>query len=306
MNADQAIESFETFLADERGLSPNTVQAYVTDLVQFVAFLEERDGRRPRLDRIALADVRAWLRREVGRGIVSSSMMRKTSSLRSFFKYLVRRGVLPADPTVHLAQPRKREKLPGIVSEDRIREMMELPDLDTATGYRDRAILEFLYGTGVRLRELVALDIEDFLQGGETLRIRGKGNKERVIPWGGEAKKAWLDYQKERFGLAERIVDEELARRRKLPAFSATGERRISPRTVQRIASKYLRQVALASSLSPHSLRHAFATHLLNNGADMRAVQELLGHESLSTTQTYTHVTTRRLRNVYKKAHPRS
>jgi integrase/recombinase XerC len=183
---------------------------------------------------------------------------------------------------------------------------MDIPDTDALTGCRDRAILEFLYGTGVRLSEMVNLNIADFVDGGEVIRILGKGDKERLVPWGGKARTAFLEYQKRRLGLDGEVDDDSLRAYRACPAFSATVKPRISPRTVQRIVERHLRRVSLATAQSPHSLRHAFATHLLDNGADLRAVQELLGHESLSTTQVYTHVSTGRLKAIYKKTHPRS
>jgi len=184
--------------------------------------------------------------------------------------------------------------------------MMEIPETKNLRGYRDRAVLEFLYGTGTRLGEMVALNVSDMIEADETLRVVGKGNKERLIPWGGKAKKAFYDYQAIRFGIGCSMDGKTLAAFADYPAFSARVRERISPRTVQRIVTRYLRRVSMATSQSPHSLRHAFATHLLNNGADLRAVQELLGHESLSTTQIYTHVSTSRLKDVYNKTHPRS
>lgn len=307
MNIDRAIDKFETYLRVERGLSLKTVEAYATDLAQFILFLDSRRRGPNRVDRIALVDVRGFLREQVRGGLSSRSMMRKISSLRSFFGYLVRRGYCPLDPTLNLSPPRKRDSLPTIVSEERIREMMDLPDCSGLSGVRDRAILEFLYGTGVRLSEMVALDIADFTHGGETLRVLGKGSKERLIPWGGQAKRWFLRYQKRRLGLHGKVSETALTAFKGYAAFSAGAtSSRISPRTIQRIVAKYLRRVSLSAAVSPHTLRHAFATHLLDNGADLRAVQELLGHESLSTTQNYTHVTSKRLREVYEKTHPRS
>ncbi|MEE9269260.1 MAG: tyrosine recombinase XerC [Candidatus Krumholzibacteria bacterium] len=305
MTIDRAIEKFEAFLRVERGLAANTLQAYGTDLAQFAEFADRKGKVRAAGD-ITLRDVRAFLREQVGAGLAASTVMRKMSALRSFFGWLTRRGHVRVDPTLHLARPRKRHSLPFIVGEDRIAEMMELPDTSTLKGCRDRVILEFLYGTGVRLSEMTGLDVRDFLQGGETLRILGKGDKERLVPWGGEAKKWFLQYQKVRFGLPGVARLAALSAQADRAAFSARVDRRISVRTVQRIVEKYLGRVSMGASLSPHKLRHAFATHLLDHGADLRAVQELLGHESLSTTQNYTHVTTKRLRAVYRKAHPRS
>jgi len=306
MNIDKAIVKFETYLRAERGLSPNTIEAYATDLAQFAEFVERTESSAG-VDRVGLLEIRAFLREQVDRGLSSRSMMRKISSLRSFFGFLVKREHCALDPTLNLSSPRKRESLPTLVSEDRIGEMMALPEVSTLSGARDKAILEFLYGTGVRLSEMVALDVADFIDGGETLRVFGKGSKERLVPWGGEARKWFFHYQKKRFGGRGEFEERRLKQYRKCAAFSAGADtRRISPRTVQRIVGKYLRCVSLSAAVSPHVLRHAFATHLLDNGADLRAVQELLGHESLSTTQIYTHVTPKRLRETYRKAHPRS
>ena len=305
MGIDAAISAFENHLRAERALADRTVQAYLTDLGQFARHLEDSGRGEVGVVDMTLRDVRAYLRGEVERGVQASSMTRKISSLRAFFAYLERRGTIAVDPTLHLTRPKRRKDLPGIVAEDAISEMMQLPDLSTLRGYRDRAILEFLYGTGVRLSELVNLNIRDFVEADDSLRIIGKGNKERVVPWGGEARRVFLAYQSARFG---HPVDSEAALKSHAgqAAFATKVDRRISMRTVQRIVDKYLNKVSMSTTGSPHTLRHAFATHLLDNGADLRAVQELLGHESLATTQTYTHVTSKRMRGVYKRAHPRS
>jgi integrase/recombinase XerC len=306
MNLDTAIERLETHLSAERGLASNTVGAYVTDLSQFAEHLAARLGHSPDTKSIRLGDVRSFLRQQVKRGLGDTSMLRKISSLRALFRFLERIGDIPVDPTLHLSVPRRRERIPPVIPEESIARMMDIPDTDTLTGYRDRAILEFLYGTGVRLSEMVNLNIADFVDGGEVIRILGKGDKERLVPWGGKARTAFLEYQKRRLDLDGQVDDDSLRAYRDYPAFSATVKPRISPRTVQRIVERHLRRVSLATAQSPHSLRHAFATHLLDNGADLRAVQELLGHESLSTTQVYTHVSTGRLKAIYKKTHPRS
>ncbi|UCG51412.1 MAG: tyrosine recombinase XerC [Candidatus Latescibacterota bacterium] len=306
MNLDGAIEKFERYLSAERGLSANTIRAYVTDLAQFTAYLESTSGEIPDAPSITLSDVRGFLRQQIKRGLNDSSMLRKVSSLRAFFGYLVNRHEIPVDPTLHLSRPRKRSRIPPVISEQSIKEMMNIPEDSDLTGYRDRAILEFLYGTGVRLSEMVALNISSFIEAGEVLRIKGKGNKERLVPWSGKARSAFFEYQAKRFGLGKNTDENSLGKYAAYPAFSAGHRRRISPRTVQRIVEKYLRRVSMATSQSPHSLRHAFATHLLDNGADLRAVQELLGHESLSTTQIYTHVSAKRLKDIYRKTHPRS
>jgi integrase/recombinase XerC len=187
--------------------------------------------------------------------------------------------------------------------------MMDLPDVSSAAGARDRAILEFLYGTGVRLGELVALKVGDFLPLGDRVVVHGKGSKKRVVPFAGRARESMLAYWASRFGVKD-ATDPSLRSHASAPAFAGRldGEKetRVSRRTVQRVVGRHLRRVASVTKASPHVLRHAFATHMLDHGADLRAVQELLGHESLSTTQIYTHVSIEHLRKVYKKAHPRA
>jgi integrase/recombinase XerC len=306
MDIDLAIEKFRAFLQHECELSPRTVAAYTTDLAQLSAHLHSRIGEGADLGGVGVADIRSFLRELMRRGLGGRSVMRKISSIRAFFRFAAARRLIPGDPTVYLAQQIKRQTIPTVVSERRIREMMDLPDTDVFKGVRDRAVLEFLYGTGVRLGEMLPLDVRDFLPPGETFRVIGKGNKERVVPFGGEAKRALLAHWETRFFPGGGIGEDELLRFGDAPAFSTDGRRRISARTVQRIVEKYLKRVASISATSPHTLRHAFATHLLDNGADLRAVQELLGHESLSTTQIYTHVSAEHLKRVYGKAHPRA
>lgn len=305
MDLDAAIERFRTHLELERDLSPRTVEAYASDLALFSIYLEGRLGDNIRLDIISIDDLRAFLRGEVSRGLSNRSMMRRVSAIRAFFHYALRKNLIETDPTAHLGQQSSRKSVPTIISSERIEKMMSLPDTATLKGLRDRATLEFLYGTGVRLGEMIALDVADFLPIGETIRVTGKGNKQRIVAFGKEARRAIYAYWAERFGITGEI---ELAvdRFKKMPAFATERDRRISRRTVQRIAHRYISLVASVSGASPHALRHAFATHLLDNGADLRAVQELLGHASLSTTQIYTHVSIEHLKDVYKKAHPRA
>lgn len=306
MDIDGAIEKFRGFLEHERELSPRTVAAYTSDLAQLSDHVHSRRGENTRLEDVEIGDIRSFLREQLKNGLGSRSMMRKISSTRAFFRYAARRRLIPEDPTVYLAQQIKRQSIPTVVSEERIRNMMELPDTETFKGVRDRAILEFLYGTGVRLSEMLALNVRDFLPQGETVRVIGKGNRERIVPFGGQARRALFEHWASRFGRGVCAGADRLQGFRNQPAFSTDGRRRISARTVQRIVEKYLSRVASISATSPHTLRHAFATHLLDNGADLRAVQEMLGHESLSTTQIYTHVSVEHLKRVYGKAHPRS
>jgi site-specific recombinase XerD len=309
MLLDAAIERFRNHLAHERGLSPRTVEAYASDLASLSAFISERGVDRVDAKAVDAAALRAYLAAEVKRGLSGRSMTRRVSAVRSFFRFLERRGVVTSDPTLHLAQRVARRAVPTVVSEERLARMMELPDVTSPVGLRDRAILEFIYGTGVRLGELVALRVGDFLPLGDRLSVRGKGNKSRVVPFAGRARAAVLAYWASRFRLAA-ATDAALGPLSKTPAFGGrpAGGRTaaVSRRTVQRVVAHHLRRVAVVTRASPHVLRHAFATHLLDHGADLRAVQELLGHESLSTTQVYTHVSVEHLRKVYRKAHPRA
>lgn len=298
MLLDDAIERFREHIAHERGLSARTVEAYASDLALFARHLDPDGERSPRVASITPLELRAFLAGEVGRGLSSRSMMRRVAALRAFFAFLRTRKLVKSDPTRQLAQRVSRRSVPTIVGEERLEEMMSLPDTTTLNGLRDRAVLEFLYGAGVRLREMVALNVGDFLAADDQVIVRGKGNKRRVVPFGGRAREAVHAYWNERFG------DTRLTEHDKKPAFA--GRARISPRTVQRIVERYLSKVASVSKASPHALRHAFATHMLDHGADLRTVQELLGHSSLSTTQIYTHVSVEHLKKVYRKAHPRA
>ncbi|MCH7548246.1 MAG: tyrosine recombinase XerC [Candidatus Krumholzibacteriota bacterium] len=302
MSLDTSIERFREHILHERDLSARTVEAYSTDLSQLSVFLCERRGEDVGANAVTLDDIRGFLAGEVNRGLSSRSMMRKVSSIRAFFRYLARRGLIAEDPTMHLAQHVARRRIPTIISQERIEEMMSLPDELTRKGMRDRAVLEFLYGTGVRLSEMIALDVGAFVPLGDSVKVLGKGSKERIVPFAGHARTTLLSYWRERFGFEQVPGDGELSTVLWKPAFSSDGRRR----TVQRIVHGYIARVAIITSMSPHSLRHAFATHLLDNGADLRAVQELLGHSSLSTTQIYTHVSVEHLKKVYKKAHPRA
>jgi len=305
VDLDDAIQRFHTHLADERGLSPRTVEAYSSDLALLARFLSPAGGHSPDVTAITTRMLRAFLAGEVSRGLASRSLMRRVAATRALFRWLHRRGDIAADPTRDLAQRVVRRAVPTIVSEERLRSMMTLPEEESPTGRRDRAVLEFLYGSGVRLAELVALDVRDFLPLADRVVVRGKGDKSRVVPFAGEARAAILAYWAERFVLTS-ADDAGLRAVAAKPAFAGAAGARISRRTVQRVVGRYLGRVVSASKVSPHVLRHAFATHMLDHGADLRAVQELLGHASLSTTQVYTHVSVEHLKKVYRKAHPRA
>ena len=300
MRLDDAIDRFRTHIEHERGLSRRTVEAYSSDLALFARHLDPDGKKSPDVARVTPHELRAFLAGEVGRGLSSRSMMRRVAALRAFFSFLRARQIVETDPTRQIAQRVSRRSVPTIVSEERLETMMELPDTNSLSGLRDRAVLEFLYGAGVRLRELVALNVLDFLPLGDRVVVRGKGNKSRVVPVGGRAREALVAYWQMRFG------GDPFSAHGREAAFEGRPGGRVSPRTVQRIVGRYLTRVASVTRASPHALRHAFATHMLDHGADLRAVQELLGHTSLSTTQIYTHVSVEHLKKVYRKAHPRA
>jgi integrase/recombinase XerC len=300
MQLDEAIDRFRTYIEHERGLSARTVEAYTSDLALFSRHLDPEGEKSPNVAKITPLELRAFLAGEVNQGKSSRSMMRRVAALRAFFSFLRSRKLVKEDPTRQIAQRVARRSVPTIVSEERLEAMMDLPDAGSTAGLRDRAVLEFLYGAGVRLRELVALNVNDFLPLGDRVVVRGKGNKSRVVPVGGRAKDALIAYWTDRFG------GDGFSPHASEPAFEGRPGGRVSPRTVQRIVRRYLTRVASVTKASPHALRHAFATHMLDHGADLRAVQELLGHSSLSTTQIYTHVSVEHLKKVYRKAHPRA
>ncbi len=297
--AQRAIERFLDYLLYQRNSSPATLRAYSSDLQHFVEFLADT-GLPTRPDRVDALAIRAWLTHLHREGQQRSSMSRKISSLRSFFRYLVRDGKLSENPAEKITLPRLQRKLPRHLNVKEAGLLVEAPDVSTALGCRDRAILEILYATGLRVTELTGLNIEDVDLSEFVLRALGKGSVERMVPFGKHAKRAVMAYLKRRRELCGRDHSEPDAL-----LLNYRGGR-LSSRSVRRILDGYIKQVAVRNRISPHGLRHSFATHLLDAGADLRSIQELLGHASLSTTQRYTHVSSERLREVYKKSHPRS
>lgn len=299
----KAIEQFLRSLKTERNYSSFTLEAYGRDLHQFAQFLELSYPdlwTRKNIDWIAKEHIRSFLAYSSQQGLSRKTLGRKLAAIRSFFKFLMRTGQVAKNPAKSIQTPRTEKKLPSFLSIQEALDLLELPDQNTPEGIRDRAILEIFYGTGIRLRELVKLKMDDvdFHEG--LIRILGKGNKERLVPMGRMAEKSLRGYLKIRNQLL-RHGDED-----NRVLFLSKRGKPISPRTVQYRVQKYLQQISDLSSLSPHLLRHTFATHLLEAGADLEAVKELLGHASLSTTQIYTHVTMERLKQIYRQAHPRA
>ncbi len=299
------LESVEEFLEDlehRKGFSANTTKSYRSDLEQFTGFLASEWGvseTRIHLDRVDPLTLRSFLAHLHQRGTARSSIARKLAALRSFFRYLVREGRLTKNPTRLVSTPRLDKKIPARLEENEVTRFLDGPDLSTPLGRRDRAILELIYATGLRVGELVGLD-RSVTDGDEMLvRVLGKGGKERIVPFGEPAAEALDRYLRDRAVLVRRGQGTDAL------FLNARGGR-LTARSVHRLVRKYLNQAALHSGLSPHSLRHAFATHLLERGADLRSIQELLGHSSLSTTQKYTHLSKEQLVKVYEKAHPKA
>ncbi|HEY6952460.1 MAG TPA: tyrosine-type recombinase/integrase, partial [Bacteroidota bacterium] len=227
---------------------------------------------------------------------------RKIASLRSFFKFLKHKRIIEANPAINLATPKVEKKLPGYLDESAMERLLTLPDRSTTEGLRDQAILEVFYSTGIRLSELVNLNINDIDRHERLIKVTGKGRKQRIVPIGEKALRAVDDYLKKR----EHGRTVQAARYNTPAVFLSDGGMRIYPQMVGAIVKRYIAEVSEIERKSPHALRHTFATHLLNRGADLKAVKELLGHESLSTTQIYTHVTTERLKKVYHQSHPKA
>lgn len=288
------IYEFIGYLKNARNVSPHTVRSYLSDLEQFAGYLGAAG-----LESVDHRTLRAYLGRLMESNIGKTSLARKLSAIRTFFKYLCREGVLAANPARLVATPKREKRLPAVLTADDAERLMKSPGAGSAeadaVALRDRAVLETLYSTGVRASELVGMNREDVNRHDGLVRIRGKGRKERVAPIGRRALEALDAY------LAEKKKGADAA-----AVFTGPAGNRLTVRTVQRILENHRKRLGLAQKAGPHTLRHSFATHLLEAGADLRAIQELLGHASLSTTQRYTHVNLDALMESYDKAHPRA
>ncbi len=322
------ISDFLNYLKYERHFSGHTAKCYQADLEQFCGFITEQhsgsDGQESEnwhgasieqhsatavqsqvsVEQMLLAATAETIRSFLGmlneRQYSKSTAARKIATLRSFYKFLLKRGFVSGNPVVSIRTPKQEKKLPKFLEYEQVQKLLNTPPANNWLGARDRAILETLYSTGLRVSELVALNMDDVDFLGEVMHVRGKGKKERLAPVGSSALRAiqhYLEYRNRR-ALNNSNFDTKVL-------FANKHGKRLSSRSVRRKMDKYLTMSGLDPSISPHTLRHSFATHLLNNGADLRSVQELLGHQSLSTTQVYTHLTTNKLKEVYDNAHPR-
>lgn len=297
------VDEFLTYLKVGNHYSDHTLESYGLDLRQFLQFMEVEKVNEPKAVNHLL--LRKYLTNLKQAAFAKSSIARKVACLRSFFKYLCKQGYLQENPVIGVASPRREKRLPEFMYPDEINALLRMPDQSNGLGIRDQAILEILYSSGLRLQEIVNLKIEDLDLSRGYLRVFGKGSKERIAPLGGVAHRILLRYLKEvRPVLLANLSPQSGSQNNVFLNYRGT---RLSGRSIQRMVLKYLKKlVLLKRKITPHTFRHTFATHLLENGADLRVVQELLGHVDISTTQIYTHVTKERIRSVYLKSHPRA
>ena len=328
MTEHSLVNEFLNYLKFERHFSPHTAKCYAADLAQFCAFLiGDKAGMSGKPSHSAAAGqrsagastavlvgtsvqqklrdvqperVKEFLSFLGTQNYSKSTIARKLATLRSFYKFCLRRGFVKAHPLASIRTPKQEKRLPKFLEVEQINKLLSTPDCNTLLGARDRAMLEVLFSTGVRVSELVDLNFTDVAFDGGTIRVRGKGKKQRTSPIGQTAIAAIKRYLELRRADARATSFDQDA------LFVNKHGQRLSTRSVRRKLDKYLAEAGLDPSISPHTLRHSFATHMLNNGADLRSVQELLGHQSLSTTQVYTHLTTPRLKTAYDQAHPRA
>ncbi|MCJ7545900.1 MAG: tyrosine recombinase XerC [Deltaproteobacteria bacterium] len=294
------IDRFIDYIALERGASPHTCRAYRTDLELFAAFLGEQ-GLPSDVAKIDYLTIRLYLGHLYqGKRIKRASVVRKLATLRTFFRYLKREGIVEKNPAKMVAIPKGGRDLPHTLTVDEAFRFLDIPDAASPLGSRDWAILEFLYSSGLRVGELTALSLHDLDLGGGIVRVMGKGSKERMVPIGSKAVEALRVYLARRGELMEQG--------KSAPQYLFLNHRggRLSARSVGRMITKYRLQGGIVKETTPHTFRHSFATHLLDAGADLRGIQELLGHASLSTTQKYTHVSSAKLMEVYDRTHPRA
>jgi len=288
------LNSFTIYLEEEKNFSFLTVKSYAADIRDFLKFLKLK---KVKVEDADYPKVREYLSFLLDEGLEKSTLARRVASLRCFFHYLQIKGYISSFPLSFLRSPKLKKKIPSFLGENEVEKLLNEMEGEGFSFLRDKAFLELLYGTGMRIAELVSLNIQDIDFGSELIKVRGKRGKERLAPFGGFAAKALNNYlavREEKFGSLKEAI------------FLNKFGNRISDRWMRKRLKIYLKQTGILKPATPHTLRHSFATHLLNRGADLRSVQELLGHEKLSTTQIYTHITPKRLKQVYEEAHPRA
>ncbi|MEM7232107.1 MAG: tyrosine recombinase XerC [Planctomycetota bacterium] len=300
LNADIDYEkAFVEYLRYERNMSPETIRAYEKDLHQFLRFFAQRDGKEIKPGEITPLQVREFLAQLKEKNYQKTTVVRKLATIRSFYKFLLRKGYVTTNPMQEIETPKVEKKLPHFLSTDEVEKLLNAPQGTTFQSTRDRAILETLYSTGLRVSELTALNLSDLDFTSEVIKARGKGRRERMVPIGSFALQAIKRYVEARSQVPRVNEDDPDA------LFLNRFGDRLSSRSIRKILDKYIKITGLSEKTSPHTLRHSFATHLLNRGANLRMVQELLGHKHLSTTQIYTHVTTQNMKQAYEESHPR-
>ncbi len=307
------LRKFIDYLSLNRNVSAHTADAYASDVQQFLTFagrhLEKPDLSPAEID---LDLIRAFMGDLHRKGQSRASASRKLSALRTFMKYLKREGWIETDPAALAVSPKREQKVPAHLSVDEMSSLLDMPDTSEPLGRRDRAILELFYASGLRLSELVGLDLDDMNLNARMVRVMGKGSKERLVPFNETTRRTLREWLKDRASLRSALAKTKTnasgprTQASAEPLFVNSRGGRLTGRSVQRLVARYVAGCSTRFGISPHALRHSFATHLLQNGADLRAIQELLGHVQLSTTQRYTHVNVAQLLEVYRKAHPRA
>jgi integrase/recombinase XerC len=312
------LAAFLDYLRLNRNASAHTAAAYESDLTQFLDFAaQHHETRSLEPAHLQLGTIRAFMAELYRQGHARASVARKLSALRAFGRYLRREGLIDADPASLAASPKRERKIPAYLSIDEMTRLLEMPDPADPLGCRDRAILEMFYASGLRLSELVGLDLEDVNLRARMVRVMGKGAKERLVPFNSATERSLREWLKARAILRPGLDERSQSRgprgrgaksrgHSRDPLFLNFRGARLTGRSVQRLVARYVAACSTRFGISPHALRHSFATHLLQRGADLRAIQELLGHVQLSTTQRYTHVNAAQLLDVYRKAHPRA
>lgn len=297
-------KTFLQHLGGERNYSPHTLASYEDDLGHFTQFLSKHFGAaRLSLKKVDHLTIRLFLQDLVEEGYSRRSIARKLACLKSFFRFLNKNNIVEKNPAANVHSPKLEKSLPAVLSEEAVTDLMSQPDVSTIEGLRDLAILEMFYGTGIRLSELIQLNWQDINFEEATIKVTGKGSKQRIVPLGRKAKRALTEYGHRRTKILHEGFRDET---KGAAVFLTQRGKRLSPKSVNVLMNRYIGRVSEMKKKSPHVLRHSFATHLLDRGADLRAVKELLGHESLSTTQVYTHVSVERLKKIYAQAHPKA